>query len=137
VFGVDGGNTGGTHDKVAFGEDIVCPGDGEWGHDFADERVERRMKAEDFADDIVEEHEVFEVVILQWSVPDDAFLLFIQDLTEIRCGFQLTYMYSGFAPRWSIVHAEVAMEVCCPAIKRAIIICATSVSVVGRPSLYC
>ena len=88
MFGIDGGDTRGTHDKVAFREDVVCPRDGEGGHDFADKRVERGVQTEDFADDVVEKDEVFEVVVLQWSIADDAFLLFIEFFTELDavCG---------------------------------------------------
>jgi hypothetical protein len=43
VFGVDGADSGGTHEEIACGENVVCPWDGEVGYDFADEGVEGRV----------------------------------------------------------------------------------------------
>ena len=43
VLGVDGTDSGGTHQEVACGKDVVCPRDGEGGYDFADQGVKRRV----------------------------------------------------------------------------------------------
>ena len=77
VFGVDGADAGSTHEEVAGGDDIVCPWDGEIGYDFSDEGVEGWMEAEDFFDYVVEEGEVFEVVVLKGFVSENAFLFLI------------------------------------------------------------
>ena len=81
------------------------------------------METEGFADYVVEKSEIFQVMILQCFIAQYSFLFFVEFFTSVKMGVGWgLHMYSGFAPRWRMVQADVAMEVCCPAINNAIII---------------
>lgn len=100
MFRVDRTDARGTHHEVARGKDVVRAGDGEVGYDFADEGVEGWVKTEHFFDYVVEEGEVFEVVVLEGFISEDSFLFLVQFLTtrkysSDKSGERGRYMYSG------------------------------------------